>query len=117
GGVSAIASVLGTFFARIGKGDNAIIGALYKAVIAATILSALGFIPVTKAFTTAKFDFTDLYVSAVIGLVVTFALLAIPGFYTGTRREPGEKIARASPTRPATSIIHGLHHGPQATPA
>ena len=50
GGVSAIASVIGTFFARLGKGENAIIGALYKAVLAATILSALGFIPVTKAF-------------------------------------------------------------------
>ena len=50
GGVSAIASVLGTFFARLGKGENAIINALYKSVLAATILSALGFIPVTKAF-------------------------------------------------------------------
>src|SRR4029079_1040099 len=50
GGVSAIASVIGTFFARLGKGPNAVINALYKAVLVATVLSALGFIPITKAF-------------------------------------------------------------------
>src|SRR5579862_9703663 len=48
GGVSAIASVLGTFFARLGRGPNGVINALYKSVLAATILSALFFIPVTK---------------------------------------------------------------------
>src|SRR5262249_27585883 len=80
-------------------------------------LSALGFIPVTKAFTTAKFDFTDLYVSAVIGLVVTFALVAITEFYTGTRWEPVKKIARASQTGHATNIIEGLAVGIQAPAA
>ena len=68
GGVSAIASVLGTFFARLGKGPNAIIGALYKSVFAATILSALGFIPITKAFDVGPYSFKDLYISAIIGL-------------------------------------------------
>ena len=50
GAVSILASVVGTFFARIGRGENAIINALYKAVIVATVLSAILFIPVTKAF-------------------------------------------------------------------
>ena len=49
GGISILASVIGTFFARIGRG-GAIINALYKAVIVATVLSAIGFIPVTLAF-------------------------------------------------------------------
>src|SRR5215211_2980282 len=49
GGVSILASVIGTFFARVGRGDNAIINALYKAVLVATGLSALGFIPITAA--------------------------------------------------------------------
>src|SRR5205814_6552877 len=68
GGVSAIASVIGTFFARLGKGENAVINALYKAVLVATFLSALGFIPITAAFDNGKYNFTDLYVSAVVGL-------------------------------------------------
>ncbi len=42
--------MIGTFFARLGKGENAVINALYKAVLVATILSAIGFIPVTMGF-------------------------------------------------------------------
>src|SRR6059058_2313525 len=61
GAVSAVASVIGTFFARIGRGENAIINALYKAVLVATLLSALGFIPVTIAFDKGRYDFTHLY--------------------------------------------------------
>src|SRR5213083_2289527 len=67
GGVSILASVIGTFFARVGGGPNAIINALYKAVLVATVLSALGFIPVTAAFDNARFSFTDLYVSSIVG--------------------------------------------------
>ena len=50
GGISILASVIGTFFARVGRGQNAIMNALYKSVIVATVLSAIGFIPVTQAF-------------------------------------------------------------------
>ena len=68
GGMSILASVIGTFFARIGRGENAIINALYKSVIVATVLSAIGFIPVTLAFDGDRFSFWQLYVPALIGL-------------------------------------------------
>ena len=38
-GISILASVIGTFFTRVGSGRNAIINALYRSVLVATVLS------------------------------------------------------------------------------
>jgi K(+)-stimulated pyrophosphate-energized sodium pump len=130
GGVSIIASIIGVQFARVREGGN-IMNALYRAVIVATVISALLFIPVTKAFVGTSgsanqvgsgvllvfkhYSFGDLYGSALVGLAITALLVGITEYYTGTRWNPVKAIARSSQTGHATNIIEGLAIGMQAT--
>ncbi|MGZ4383886.1 MAG: sodium/proton-translocating pyrophosphatase, partial [Gaiellaceae bacterium] len=116
GGISIFASIIGTFFARIGR-SGSIMNALYKSVVVATVLSAAGFVPIMMAYDGGLFSFRQLYVPALVGLAVTFLLVAITEYYTGTRWHAVKSIASASQTGHATNIISGLAWGMQATVA
>jgi K(+)-stimulated pyrophosphate-energized sodium pump len=121
GGVSIIASIIGTFAVKSRAGN--VERALYQGLIVSGGLAALAFIPVTRWLmhgltTTAGLaapSWWHFYLCALIGLVITAALFVITDYYTSTRFSPVKSTARASQTGHATNIIQGLAQGYQAT--
>ena len=112
GGLSIIASILGTFVVGTKEGGK-IMNALYKGVIASGVLAAIAFYPATKAM--MGVDWTNLYYAALIGLALTAAMVVITEYYTSTDRSPVRKVAAASTTGHATNIIAGLGLSMKAT--
>ena len=106
GAVSIIASIIGIFFIRLGKKQN-IMRALYKGLIAAGVLAAIAFYPITKYMITGVSS-TKIYLAALIGLAVTGLLVVITEYYTSTAFAPVKDIAEASKTGSGTNVIAGL---------
>ncbi|HET9740098.1 MAG TPA: sodium-translocating pyrophosphatase [Solirubrobacteraceae bacterium] len=122
GGVSIVASIIGTFAVKSRTGN--VERALYQGMIVAGVLAALLFIPVTMwmmddlSFISGRGTAPgvwDIYVCALIGLGVTAALFVLTDYYTSTRFGPVKSTAQASVTGHATNIIQGLAKGLQAT--
>jgi K(+)-stimulated pyrophosphate-energized sodium pump len=104
GGVSIIASIIGTFFVSTKTGN--IMGALYKGVIVSGLIAAVLFYFVTNAVFPE--GGTPIYFAALIGLLLTAAMVVITEYYTGTNFSPVKTVAAASQTGHATNIIAGL---------
>jgi K(+)-stimulated pyrophosphate-energized sodium pump len=114
GAISIVASIVGTFFVRTSDGGK-IMGALYKGMIAAGLLAAIAFYPVTNMMMGDSGNATGIFGSALIGLALTAAMVMITEYYTGTDFKPVKTIAAASLTGDATNIIAGLGISMKAT--
>jgi K(+)-stimulated pyrophosphate-energized sodium pump len=121
GGVSIIASIVGTYFVKAREGGK-IMNALYRGLIVAGVLAALAFYPVTLwlmgetiVVDGESLSSVNLYFAALIGLALTAAMVVITEYYTATEYSPVRHIAEASTTGDGTNVIAGLGVSMKAT--
>ena len=126
GGISIIASIIGTFAVRLGK-SGYIMGALYKGLAVAGVLAAITFYIVTGEFLKGvdaasmvshpSFTQMNVFLMALIGLALTGVIVVITEYFTAAHYPPVKHIAQASLTGHGTNVIAGLAVSMKSTAA
>jgi K(+)-stimulated pyrophosphate-energized sodium pump len=115
GSVAILASIIGSFFVRLGKKQN-IMGSMYKGLAVTVILSAIAFYPIIASLMANQaISVMHLYLSTLVGLVIAIGMFVITEYYTSKDFGPVKSIAKASETGHATNIIRGIGLGMQST--
>src|SRR3569623_2457098 len=98
-------------------------GALYKGLIATSVLSLIGVAIVVHQLigvgplAGVTYTGTSLFLCGVAGLAVPGLLLWITEYYTGTDYRPVKSLAQASVTGHGTNVIQGLAISMESTAA
>ncbi len=114
-GLSIIASILASFFVRLGKDEN-IMAAFYRGLKINGFLAAVFFAVLILNFAPKiGIAFYKLYLPALFGLFLVFGFFSITDYYTSKKHRPVKEIAKFSQSGAGPNIIAGLAIGAEST--
>ncbi len=113
GAWAIVATLAGFPFVRISSGGGTIMGALYKGMIATTVVGLLGLGMLSYLLMNAAW--VPVFIASAAGLAVMLVIVFSTDYFTGTGRRPVTSIATAAQGGAGTVVIEGMAVGLEAT--
>ena len=105
-GLAGLASIIGSFFARIGEDSSKIMRGLYYSLFASSAISLILFYFALKFL--AIENWFNLFLASLVGISIALLMVFITDYFTSKNFWPVRMIARSSEQGHATNIIAGL---------
>ncbi len=106
GALGLLASIIGIVFAKMGKNNNPT-----RALNLSTYLTTGIFIVLTAIATWVLAFPWEIYVAAIVGLLVGVVIGITTDYFTNDEKKPVRNVAKASESGPALTIISGSSYG------
>lgn len=109
GAISAVASILGTFFVKLPR-NGRIMQGLYQGLFATAVLAIAAFLAYLNIYppTIPGVSTQSLTVAFLVGIAITAGLVATTEYFTGKNSPSVKGLARASASGHGTNVIAGL---------